>query len=1698
MGQQISVTGSGVVQVNIETQPNIQVTTSRAAINAIANVENANYAAFSGNVVNPNQPNITAVGTLANLNVSNVITTGNIQTNNYKYANGVPVNFLSAAGSNGELQFNLNGNLGATSNLNWDGATETLYATNFAGNAFALDLINGANIVGNVPTVNAATFATHITGNSQPNVTSVGNLIDLTVTGNVLAGLYSGNGAGLTNINAANIVGNISANSANFANYSNFAGTAYSVAGSNVVGPVAFATTANSVAGANVSGTVANAQFANFAGTANTANIANSVSGSNVVGPVAFATTANSVSGANVVGEVAFAATANSVAGANVSGIVANANYAAFSGNVVNASQPNITSVGTLISLDVTGNVSANYFLGNGALLTGVSTSNTANFALFAETANTANSANSVSGSNVVGPVAFATTANSVSGSNVVGPVAFATTANSVSGANVSGEVANAFYAQFAGVAGSANSVAGANVSGIVANANYAAYAGNVVNASQPNITTVGTLTGINVAGDALITGNLIVDGNLTYVNSENFNVEDPIAELGGGANGAPLTLNDGKDRGAILHYYDTAPIDAFMGWDNSNAEFVMGSNVTNNDNVVTVNALGNLRVNTIIGNLNGVANSALTAATVTANSQPNITSVGTLTDLNVLSTNAISITSNQTLYLTGDGGFAIQSAQGAVITDIDAGTGDVAELGVVGDISNIGIAVNLTKFGNPSEAWYFKYQTVGNTELPAIVFPDTTEQFTAWTGNVNAANVIGTVANAEYANFAGTANTANYAIDTITANTANYALFAGTANTANSIAGANVVGPVAFATTANNVAGANVSGTVANAQYANFAGTANTANYATDAITANTANYALFAGTANTANYALFAGTANTANSVVGANVVGPVAFATTANNVAGANVSGTVANAQYANFSGTAATANTANSVSGSNVVGEVAFAATANSVAGANVSGIVANANYAAFSGNVVNSSQPNITSVGTLANLTVTGNVSANYFIGNGSLLTGIATGTSNAIVNGNSNVTVDANSNVRVSVSGVANTVIFTSSNTVFNTGSGGNITGANLVQANFFSGNGYLLTALNGSNVVGAVANATYAVSAGTANTANTANSVSGSNVVGPVAFATTANSVAGANVSGQVGNALVAGTVYTAAQPNITSLGTLTALTVNGTSNLGSNANVIITGGSNTQVLTTDGTGNLRWTTPTGGTGAPGGSNTQVQFNDDGVLGGSAAFTFNKTSNVITASGNISANYFLGNGALLTGIATGTPNAIANGTSNVTIPTANGNVVITSNANVAITATSSNVIIGSGSGANITGVNFLTANFLTGTLTTAAQPNITSVGTLTNANVSGTLAVGNGTAAAPSQTFINDTNTGIYNVGADQLGITTGGTLRTTFANAAITTTVPVYAANGTAGAPSYTFTSDTNTGVFATGTADQIAIATGGVQRVLVSNTSANFAGNVVATGNVQGNFILGNGSLLTGISADATQIINGTSNVRAAPSGNVTISVAGTSNVITVTSTNVIVNAVSQLGNLGNVKITGGTNGYFLQTDGAGNLVWAAGTVTATGNGTVAGANTQIQFNNGDGNFGATGALTFDKSSNTLTVGGTANISKMNLVQFDESVSNNASVSGTITPDVNLATIFNYTLTGNITLNALGNAVAGTSATLILKQDATGNRLLTSNALFSGNVRTLSTSANAIDILCIFYDGSTYYASLTKGYV
>lgn len=67
--------------------------------------------------------------------------------------------------------------------------------------------------------------------------------------------------------------------------------------------------------------------------------------------------------------------------------------------------------------------------------------------------------------------------------------------------------------------------------------------------------------------------------------------------------------------------------------------------------------------------------------------------------------------------------------------------------------------------------------------------------------------------------------------------------------------------------------------------------------------------------------------------------------------------------------------------------------------------------------------------------------------------------------------------------------------------------------------------------------------------------------------------------------------------------------------------------ANVVnqIVAGTNVTITPTSGTGTVTITASSGGGGSPGGSNTQVQFNDSSAFGGDSAFTWTKTTNILT-----------------------------------------------------------------------------------------------------------------------------------------------------------------------------------------------------------------------------------------------------------------------------------------------------------------------------------------------------------------------------------------------------------------------------------------------------------------------------------------
>jgi len=140
-----------------------------------------------------------------------------------------------------------------------------------------------------------------------------------------------------------------------------------------------------------------------------------------------------------------------------------------------------------------------------------------------------------------------------------------------------------------------------------------------------------------------------------------------------------------------------------------------------------------------------------------------------------------------------------------------------------------------------------------------------------------------------------------------------------------------------------------------------------------------------------------------------------------------------------------------------------------------------------------------------------------------------------------------------------------------------------NITTLNATTINGnVGGNGSTLTNINGANITGTVANASYSTQANLAAFATIAYAISGGNVSGNVNAALVAYSVAGGNITGNVGAALLAysvsgsnvsGTVASAtsattagsattvtgaSQTAITQVGTLNSLNVSGAFNGG------------------------------------------------------------------------------------------------------------------------------------------------------------------------------------------------------------------------------------------------------------------------------------------------------------------------------------------------------------------------------------------------------------------------------------------------------------------------------------------------------------------------------------------------------------
>ena len=98
----------------------------------------------------------------------------------------------------------------------------------------------------------------------------------------------------------------------------------------------------------------------------------------------------------------------------------------------------------------------------------------------------------------------------------------------------------------------------------------------NAVSTFTDNVTINGDF---DIDGNAIIEGNLTVNGVTTTVNSTVMTLDDPVITLGGDT--AP-TQSDAKDRGVEFRYYDSTARRGFFGWDNSASRYAFYHAATN------------------------------------------------------------------------------------------------------------------------------------------------------------------------------------------------------------------------------------------------------------------------------------------------------------------------------------------------------------------------------------------------------------------------------------------------------------------------------------------------------------------------------------------------------------------------------------------------------------------------------------------------------------------------------------------------------------------------------------------------------------------------------------------------------------------------------------------------------------------------------------------------------------------------------------------------------------------------------------------------------------------------------------------------------------------------------------------------------------------------------------------------------------
>jgi len=387
---------TGVVQsahqVVDAAQPNI---TSVGTLTSVNVTGVSNLTALTGSLMTSAQPNITSTGILTSLNVSGNSNVQNLwATNIYGTVSKASQPLITSLGNLTSLTTNgllttanitgSNGNVSVTGNL----FVSNLYVANIAG--FQLSSQWTSNPDGNIYFMNSVGIGTslplsnlEVVGNAlitdsltanylygtlrtanQNLVTNVGTLGNLAVTGNIVTGNISGNGWALSNIYGSNILGPVN--------------TAYSVL--NPAQP-------NITSVGNLTGLTVNGNFSAYKLAGDGSALSN-IQLANTIGilDVAKSVTANAQPNITSVGTLTgltingvlqvptiVSANGSAIGNLNASNLIGPVATAA---SVTNSAQPNITSVGTLTSLTVTGQTLSGSFAGVGSGLSSIPASN--------------------------------------------------------------------------------------------------------------------------------------------------------------------------------------------------------------------------------------------------------------------------------------------------------------------------------------------------------------------------------------------------------------------------------------------------------------------------------------------------------------------------------------------------------------------------------------------------------------------------------------------------------------------------------------------------------------------------------------------------------------------------------------------------------------------------------------------------------------------------------------------------------------------------------------------------------------------------------------------------------------------------------------------------------------------------------------------------------------------------------------------------------------------------------------------------------------------------------------------------------------------------------------------------------------------------------------------------------------------------